>query len=188
MDLNIVPLRAWDDFFPAPDGFAWPDFRDTSRWNHRVASNLLYYQTNYLAGAAMLISLVGFLSPLDMLLGGTAVALACTGLLWAARNEHVLRQMQRRHPTELVVVLMLASCFLISVFGAVLVFVFGITFPLMLMFIHASLRLRNLRNKLENKMQGLRLKRTPMGIVLDALQQQKENISKLTDYISKEKE
>lgn len=56
------------------------------------------------------------------------------------------------------------------------------------MFIHASLRLRNLKNKLENKMEGIGLKRTPMGIVLDALEQQEENIGKLTDYISKVKE
>lgn len=56
------------------------------------------------------------------------------------------------------------------------------------MFIHASLRLRNLKNKLENKMEGIGLKRTPMGIVLDALEQQEENLGKLTDYISKVKE
>lgn len=56
------------------------------------------------------------------------------------------------------------------------------------MFIHASLRLRNLKNKLENKMEGIGLKRTPMGIVLDALEQQEENIGKLTDYINKVKE
>lgn len=53
------------------------------------------------------------------------------------------------------------------------------------MFIHASLRLRNLKNKLENKIEGIGLKRTPMGIVLDALEQQEENISKFADYISK---
>lgn len=56
------------------------------------------------------------------------------------------------------------------------------------MFIHASLRLRNLKNKLENKIEGIGLKRTPMGIVLDALEQQEENISKFTEYISKVKE
>ena len=60
-------------------------------------------------------------------------------------------------------------------------------FPVV-MFIHASLRLRNLKNKLENKMEGIGLKRTPMGIVLDALEQQEETITKLTDYISKVKE
>uniref|UniRef100_A0A2K6FUW0 PRA1 family protein n=1 Tax=Propithecus coquereli TaxID=379532 RepID=A0A2K6FUW0_PROCO len=56
MDVNIAPLRAWDDFFPGSDRFARPDFRDISKWNNRVVSNLLYYQTNYLVVAAMMIS------------------------------------------------------------------------------------------------------------------------------------
>lgn len=60
-------------------------------------------------------------------------------------------------------------------------------FPVV-MFIHASLRLRNLKNKLENKMEEIGLKRTPMGIVLDALEQQEETITKFSDYISKMKE
>lgn len=56
------------------------------------------------------------------------------------------------------------------------------------MFIHASLRLRNLKNKMENKLEGIGLKKTPMGIILDALEQQEESISKITDYITKVKE
>lgn len=37
-------------------------------------------------------------------------------------------------------------------------------------------------------MEGIGLKRTPMGIVLDALEQQEETVSKFADYISKVKE
>ncbi|KAK2488507.1 hypothetical protein MC885_000156 [Smutsia gigantea] len=188
MDVSIAPLRAWDDFFPGSDRFARPDFRDISKWNNRVVSNLLYYQTNYLVVAAMMISVVGFLSPFNMILGGTVVVLVFTVFVWAAHNKDVLRRMKKQYPTMFVMVVMLASYFLISMFGGVMVFVFGITFPLLLMFVHASLRLRNLKNKVENKMEVMGLKKTPMGIVLDALEQQEENISKLTDYISKVKE
>lgn len=35
--------------------------------------------------------------------------------------------------------------------------------------IHASLRLRSLKNKLENKLESIGLKRTPMGLLLEAL-------------------
>ncbi|KAG8510528.1 PRA1 family protein 3, partial [Galemys pyrenaicus] len=129
-----------------------------------------------------------FLSPFNMILGGIVVVLVFTGFVWAAHNKDILRRMKKQYPTTFVMVVMLASYFLISLFGGVMVFVFGITFPLLLMFIHASLRLRNLKNKLENKMEGIGLKRTPMGIVLDALEQQEENISKITEYISKVKE
>ncbi|CAM9348873.1 unnamed protein product [Bubo scandiacus] len=166
MDVQVAPLRAWDDFFPGSDRFARPDFKDISKWNNRVVSNLLYYQTNYLMVAAAVVSIVGFLSPLNMLIGG----------------------LKKQYPTTFVVVIMLSSYFLISYLGDVMVFMFGITLPLLLMFVHASLRLRNIKNKLENKMEGIGLKKTPMGIILDALEQQEDSINKLADYISKVKE
>ncbi|XP_062049308.1 PRA1 family protein 3-like [Lepus europaeus] len=188
MDVNIAPFRAWDDFFLGSDRFARPDFRDISKWNNRVVSNLLYYQTNYLVMAAVMISIVGFLSPFNMILGGIVVVLVFTGFVWAAHNKDILHRMQKQYPTTFVMVVTLASYFLISMFGSVMVFVFGITFPLLLMFTPASLRLQNLKNKLENKMKGIGLKRTPMGIVLGALEQQEGNINKFTEYISKVKE
>ncbi|CAG5898848.1 unnamed protein product [Menidia menidia] len=40
--------------------------------------------------------------------------------------------------------------------------------------LHASLRLRNLKNKLENKLESIGLKRTPMGLLLEALGQEQE--------------
>ncbi|XP_006880697.1 PREDICTED: PRA1 family protein 3-like [Elephantulus edwardii] len=183
MDVQIAPLRSWDEFFPGSDRFARPDFKDISKWN-----NLLYYQTNYLVVAAMLISVVGFLSPSNMILGGIMVVLVFTGFVWAAHNKDILRRLKKEYPPTFMLIVMVSSYFLISMFGGVMVFVFGITFPLLLMFIHASLRLRNLKNKLENKMEGIGLKKTPMGIVLDALEQQEENVSRFTDFISKVKE
>lgn len=59
MEVQVAPLRAWDDFFPGSDRFALPDLKDISKWNNRVVSNLLYYQTNYLMVAAALVSIVG---------------------------------------------------------------------------------------------------------------------------------
>lgn len=37
----------------------------------------------------------------------------------------------------------------------------------LVIFIHASLRLRNVKNKLANKIEGMGLKRTPMGVILN---------------------
>lgn len=59
MEVQVAPLRAWDDFFPGSDRFARPDFKDISKWNNRVVSNLLYYQTNYLMVAAAVVAIVG---------------------------------------------------------------------------------------------------------------------------------
>ncbi|PWS21042.1 hypothetical protein DKP78_25670, partial [Enterococcus faecium] len=75
---------------------------------------------------------------------------------------------------------------LMSLFGGVMVFIFGISFPLLLIFAHASLRLRNMKNKLESKMELVGLKRSPMGIILEALEQQEENFNKIQDYLENE--
>lgn len=49
--------------------------------------------------------------------------------------------------------------------------------------IHASLRLRNMKNRLENKIEGVGLKKTPMGIIMDLLDQQEEKMNKIQDLI-----
>lgn len=49
--------------------------------------------------------------------------------------------------------------------------------------IHASLRLRNMKNKLENKIEGAGLKKTPMGIIMDLLDQQEDKMNKIQDII-----
>lgn len=49
--------------------------------------------------------------------------------------------------------------------------------------IHASLRLRNMKNRLENKIEGVGLKKTPMGIILDLLDQQEEKMNKIQDFL-----
>ena len=40
--------------------------------------------------------------------------------------------------------------------------------------VHASLRLRSIKNKLTNKLEHVGLKRTPMGIILEGLGQEQE--------------
>jgi len=112
--------------------------------------------------------------------------------VWASHNKDFIRKFKKHYPAAFVVTIMVLSYFLISIFGGVMVFLFGITFPLFLMFLHASLRLRNIKNKVEkrveNKMESIGLKKTPMGIILDLLEQQEETVSKLADYLAKVKD
>ena len=55
-------------------------------------------------------------------------------------------------------------------------------FPVVIL-IHASLRLRNMKNRLENKIEGVGLKKTPMGVIMDLLDQQEEKMNKIQDFI-----
>ncbi|KAJ8361233.1 hypothetical protein SKAU_G00177580 [Synaphobranchus kaupii] len=181
--MEIAPLRPWDDFFPGTERFAKPDISDLIKWNNRVVSNLLYYQTNYLAVVLVVFMIVGFLNPLGMILGGAVVALVFMGSVWGAENKVMIKNFKKKNPTLFVLAVMGVSYFLMSLFGGVLVFIFGITFPMLLVFAHASTRLRNLKNKLENKIEGVGLKKSPMGIILEALDQQEEKINKIQDFL-----
>ncbi|XP_022623337.1 PRA1 family protein 3 [Seriola dumerili] len=181
--MELAPLRPWDDFFPGADRFAKPEFGDLAKWNNRVISNLLYYQTNYFAVAVVVFIIVGFLNPFGMFLGGTVVTLVFVGSVWAGENKAPIKNFKRKNPTLFVIGVMVTSYFLLSLCGGVMVFIFGITFPLLLILIHASLRLRNMKNRLENKIEGVGLKKTPMGVIMDLLDQQEEKINKIQDFI-----
>ncbi|XP_051864897.1 PRA1 family protein 2-like [Pristis pectinata] len=173
-EVQLPPFRTLDDFLCSSARFSLPDLKDPLRWNNRVINNLLYYQTNYLATVAGILLLVGYMEPLQTVLGGAVVSLCFLGFVWSAENKAVVRRLRRNHPTLCMVGLLGASYCLLSVLGGVAVFLFGITFPMLLIVLHASLRLRNLKNKLENKIESIGLKRTPMGILLEALGQEQE--------------
>ncbi|KAK5863905.1 hypothetical protein PBY51_000894 [Eleginops maclovinus] len=181
--MELAPIRAWDDFYPGTDRFAKPEFGDLAKWNNRVISNLMYYQTNYFAVAVAVFLIVGFMNPFGMFLGGAVVTLVFVGSVWAGENQAMVKNFKKKNPTVFVICVMVTSYFLLSLCGGVLVFIFGITFPLLLILIHASLRLRNMKNRLENKIEGVGLKKTPMGLLMELLDQQEEKMNKIQDFI-----
>ncbi|RVE68973.1 hypothetical protein OJAV_G00073200 [Oryzias javanicus] len=168
------PLRSLDDFLLCSARFAVPDVRDLDRWNNRMINNLLYYQTNYLLSALGLLLTAGYFQPLQMFVGMTVVSAAFVGFVFAAENQATVRRFRRNHPYVSVMAVLLAGYLFMAVIGGVAVFLFGIAFPVLAIFIHASVRLRNLKNKLENKLESIGLKRTPMGLLLEALGQEQE--------------
>lgn len=181
--VELAPLRPWDDFFPGSDRFAKPDVRDLPKWNNRVVSNLLYYQTNYLLVAVLVFLVVGFMNPFGMFTGAVVVVSVFLGSVWVGENKSVIKNFKKENPSVFVFLVMVVSYLLMSLFGGVMVFMMGIKLPLLLIFAHASLRLRNMKNKLENKMESAGLKKSPMGIILEALGQQEENINKIQEFL-----
>ncbi|KAF7646264.1 hypothetical protein LDENG_00190800 [Lucifuga dentata] len=168
------PLRSLEDFLMGSARFAVPDVRDVDRCNNRIINNLLYYQSNYFLSATVFLLIVGYFQPFQLFVGAAVVSLFFLGFVWAAENQAPIRRFRRNHPSASLLVILLASYLLLSVLGGVAVLLFGIAFPILMVLIHASMRLRNLKNKLENKLESIGLKRTPMGLVLEALGQEQE--------------
>jgi len=171
-NLEIAPLRSLDDFLLESARFQVPNFKDLEKWGFRVYNNLIYYQSNYFLTAVALFALIGFIHPVKMILGLVAVVIASVLFAMASAAGPQVLTFKKDHPLISVGLLLGGVYFIISLLDGILVFVLGIILPISAIFVHASLRLRNLKNKLANKIEqiGLKtgLKTTPMGIVLDS--------------------
>lgn len=168
-DIKIEPLRPLDDFILDGARFQAPAFSDLERWGKRVKENLVYYQSNYFLMCIVLFLLVGLLHPSEMLLGILAVAGMLVLYKYLAKNQRVVTDLKKNHPILCLIVVLVGGYFIVSLLGSVLVFAFGVLLPISATFIHASLRLRNLKNKLANVVDKAGIKVTPMGIILEEL-------------------
>lgn len=72
-----------------------------------------------------------FLNPLGMFLGGAVVSLVFMVSVWAGENKNFIKNFKKKNPTLFVIAVMGTSYFLLSLCGGVMVFIFGITFPLL---------------------------------------------------------
>lgn len=72
-----------------------------------------------------------FLNPFGMFLGGAVVTLVFMGSVWAGENKAIIKNFKKKNPTLFVIGVMGTSYFLLSLCGGVMVFIFGLTFPLL---------------------------------------------------------
>ncbi|XP_077385843.1 PRA1 family protein 3-like [Festucalex cinctus] len=182
-NVELPPLRPWGDFFPGRVRFAKPDRKDMVKLNNRVVSNLLYYQTNYLVVTIGVFFIVGLTHPLGMFTAVAVVSGVFLCSVWAGDDGSIIGNFKRQNPVSFVIVVLVVSGVLISFLRSVMVFMTAITLPITLILAHSSCRLRNMKNKLENKIEFAGLKRSPMGIILECLGQQEENIQRIHNLL-----
>jgi presenilin-like A22 family membrane protease len=65
-----------------------------------------------------------------MVVGFIAVATAFALVVYASNNQYQLRRLKRNHPGLSVAAVIAAAYLFISLFGSVVVFIFGIALPL----------------------------------------------------------
>ncbi|CAI9721935.1 Hypothetical predicted protein [Octopus vulgaris] len=174
-DLQLAPLRPIGDFLMESARFQMPNMVEADKWTKRVLQNLLYYQTNYFLTALFVFLIIGVIHPVKMVFGFVAIAAAFGGFVFCTNNQWKSRKFKRDHPIISVLIVLGAGYLLVYMLGAVIVFLLGVAFPLMLILLHASLRMRSIKNKLANKMEYIGLKRSPMGIILEGFGQDHES-------------
>ncbi|CAB3383339.1 PRA1 family protein 2 [Cloeon dipterum] len=152
--LKILPLRSLDDFILGSARFQVPDFKDLDKWARRMQSNLLYYQTNYFAVFAVIFLLLCYIDPLRVLMGSTLIVvtlLSCARLATEASG-----------PTVGITVVLAGLC--LYYYSSLAYALLSLLVPTQVILVHASLRLRNIKNKLTNNV--LPLDKTPMALII----------------------
>lgn len=172
-DFELAPLRGLDDFLLESARFQVPNIKDMEKWGNRVCSNLLYYQSNYFLLAIIIFIIVGVIHPTKMA-SGFLVTAAILLIIYLTRDRAAVNQFKRKHPLVSVGLILTVGYCITYMLGSLLIFFMGILLPISVSFIHASLRLRNLKNKITNRVEMLGLKKTPMGIFLEELGMEQE--------------
>uniref|UniRef100_T1J861 PRA1 family protein n=1 Tax=Strigamia maritima TaxID=126957 RepID=T1J861_STRMM len=175
-DVQIAPLRPLGEFLLESARFQVPNFKDPEKWGNRVLNNLLYYQTNYFLLSVVIFLIVGLIHPVKMLYGFLAILVAFGLFYYGTNSQRAALKFKHDHPVLSVIIIftgmLISGYFIVYMLGSVVVFLFGILLPMAVAFIHASMRLRNIKNKFTNKLEFVGLKKTPMGIILEALGQE----------------
>ncbi|XP_067142586.1 PRA1 family protein 3-like isoform X2 [Centruroides vittatus] len=167
--VEFAPLRTLSDFLLESARFQIPDFRDQTRWANRIRNNLLYYQTNYFLMIFLIYLIFLLIYPVKVITGiCTITALYyfryCTQL-WTI-HDHIV-SLRKHHPIINLFILLAGWYTLKDVMKEILDFLIGVQFPIIL-FLHSSLRLRNIKNKIANQLESIGLKKTPVGVFLEA--------------------
>ncbi|XP_003381006.1 PRA1 family protein 2 [Trichinella spiralis] len=76
-------------------------------------------------------------------------------------------KVKKDHPLVCLAIIVSSMYILFQMFDAVMFAVFALLMPALLILFHASCRLRNVRNKIENKIEALGVKKSPMGHMLE---------------------
>lgn len=173
--LELPPLRSLDDFVLGSARFQIPNIKDFDKWGNRVVKNLLYYQTNYFLMFLAIYGLMMIVNPVKIICGLTVQAMIIAIILhfFSGGQTRFLRlRPAAGNDTQKWYILggaLLVGYLLLHWFDAILLSCFTLLLPFSLTFIHSSLRLRNLKNKVTNLATGASLSpSTPMGVFLDA--------------------
>ncbi|XP_017117120.1 PRA1 family protein 3 [Drosophila elegans] len=180
-NLQLPPLRSLDDFMLGSARFQLPNLKDFEKWGNRVVKNLLYYQTNYFLLFLTIYALMIFFHPLKIV-SGLLVQALIIAVIWQffsgkSKNNFIASRLtggnanaaeqNAQQKWYILAGALLGGYLLLHLMSALLLTAFTLILPFSVTFIHASLRLRNMKNKLANTIESFG-PATPMGSLMDA--------------------
>ncbi|XP_055372258.1 PRA1 family protein 3 isoform X2 [Condylostylus longicornis] len=162
--LHLAPLRRFDDFTAK---FELPAFNDLEKWGNRVVKNLMYYQTNYFALFIAVYIIMLIANPTKIICGLIVkAAIIATTVYYFSIDGRTTNE--NSYKWAILAAPLFIGYLLLTWFDALLLSAFTLLLPFCLTFVHASLRLRNIRNKVANTMESFG-PATPMSVFLKTI-------------------
>ncbi|KAI1733277.1 PRA1 family protein [Ditylenchus destructor] len=166
--IQFAPLRTLNEF--ALDArFEVPQYNDMKKFKNRVITNLLYFQTNYFILFFTLFLILSAFQSQNVLLGFTATAVTAAVFFFSFTPYEQVKQFRASHPYATLAIIALSGYYAITQLPYVLSLLFAVMFPGLLVFLHASLRLRNLGAKVNFHLENAKLRNTVMATLLDTV-------------------
>jgi len=145
--VEIAPMRSLDEFILAKSRFESPDFNNIDKWTNRINNNLLYYQTNYFFSMFIIFIIVTVLHPGDLMLGIIIMSSVFGLLYYGSSLQSHMKNLKKKHPSIVLISAFFFGYFIIYELNCVVTFLAGVVTPIIFVFVHASLRMRNMKNK-----------------------------------------
>ncbi|CAH8520946.1 unnamed protein product [Schistosoma rodhaini] len=159
--MRSVPLRSFNDFLGFGARYSIPR---GCKWNERMVSNLIYYQSNYFLLSLIIIILLSALNPIPVLTGLLVICLPLMILLFL--DTTTLNTINQ--PKILVPVCIVIAMLLIRFISRIILFFCVLLVPVLIC-LHALCRQRNLKNRVCKLVESVRIgeQRTLMGYMLE---------------------
>uniref|UniRef100_A0A914EG85 PRA1 family protein n=1 Tax=Acrobeloides nanus TaxID=290746 RepID=A0A914EG85_9BILA len=165
-NVQFAPIRSVEEFIFDKNRYEMPSFNDLKKWNNRVTSNLLYFQSNYFIILLAFVIMGSFFYSKAITIGLSAITIVVIILAFSLSKSPNFVQMRADHPYVLLAVIIAACYYFIYFLPSVLTVLFTFALPLVTIFVHASIRLRSIRNRINQQMDNV-LRRTAMARFLD---------------------
>ena len=93
--------------------FQVPEYQNMQKFQNRIVSNLIYYQTNYAISALGIFGLITFMNPFKMSVGILTMALIFGLLYYLDASQIQVKKVKKEHPTLVMLGTFLAAYFFI---------------------------------------------------------------------------
>lgn len=171
--MKLAPVRPLNDFLLDSKKYLAPPFNDLKRFNNRVTSNLLYYQTNYFALSTAVFLIFALFRFNRILAGVFGIATTVATALFGLDKIPQASELRRKYPFAVYVAGAVDLMILYSSIRPIMFLLLVVLVPFLGWIAHASMRSRSIKNKVSNKVEqmtnGQVYSNTPMGFVLLSL-------------------